>query len=102
MMTRSPALWIHPSLLLYLPLQTQNIVFNITNNFKQPKGEPSALDTTCWKKQVIFPLKQNTNRATRKIILNKQSGIIKEIKKKKHTRELLTEFSLFSLISEHS
>ena len=25
----------------------------------------------CWEKRVIFPLKQNPNRATRKIILNK-------------------------------
>jgi len=103
MMTRSPRLWIHPSLLLLdLPLQTQNIIFNITNNFKQPKGEPSALDTTCWKKRVIFPLKQNPNRATQQIILNKHNGIIKEIKRKKHTRKLLTEFNEFSLISEHS
>jgi len=34
--------------------------------------------------------------------LNKQSGIIKEIKRKKHTRKLLMEFGQFSLISEHS
>ena len=26
---------------------------------------------TCWKKRVIFPLKQNPNRATQQIILNK-------------------------------
>jgi len=83
MMTRSPTLRIHPSLLLLdLSFQTQNIIFNITNNFKQPKGEPLALDTTCWEKRVIFPLKQNPNKATRQIILNKQSGIIKEIKRK--------------------
>jgi len=101
MMTRSLTLWIHPSLLLDLSLQTQNIVFNITNNFKQPKGEPSALDTTCWKKRVISPLKHNPNRPTQQIVLNKQSGIIKEIKRKKHIRKLLTEFGQFSLISEH-
>jgi len=60
MMMRSPTLWIHPSLLLLdFPLQTQNIIFNITNNFKQLKGEPSTLDTTCWEKRVISPLKQN-------------------------------------------
>jgi len=56
----------------------------------------------CWEKRVIFPLKQNPNRATRQIILNKHSGIIKEIKRKKHTRKLLTEFGQFSLISEQS
>jgi len=100
MVTRSPTLRIHPSLLLLdFPLQTQNIIFNITNNFKQLKGEPSALDTTCREKRVISPLKQNPNRATRQIILNKQSGIIKEIKRKKHTRKLLTEFGQFNLIS---
>jgi len=83
MMTRSPTLWIHSSLLLLdLSLQTQNILFNITNNFKQSNGEPSTLDTTCWEKRIISPLKQNTNRATQQIILNKQSGIIKEIKRK--------------------
>jgi len=27
----------------------------------------------CWEKRVIFPLKQNPNRVTRQIILNKQS-----------------------------
>jgi len=43
-MTRSPTLWIHPSLLLLdLPLQTQNIIFNITNNFKQPKANLQLL-----------------------------------------------------------
>jgi len=90
MMTRSSTLWIHPSLLLLdLPLQTQNIIFNITNNFKQPNGEPSALDTTCWEKRVIFSLKQNPNRVTRQIILNKQSGIIKEIKRKKTHQKIV-------------
>ena len=56
--------------IFFILIKTQNIVFNITNNFKQPKGESSALDTTCWEKWVISPLKQNTNRATRKIIFN--------------------------------
>jgi len=35
-------------------------------------------------------------------MLNKKSGIIKEINRKKHTRKLLTEFGQFSLISEHN
>jgi len=72
-----------------LPLQTQNIVFNITNNFKQPKGEPSALDTTCWKKRVTSPLKQNPNRATQQIILNKQSGNNKKDKEEKTHQKIV-------------
>ena len=36
----------------------------------------------CWEKRIIFPLKQNLYRTTRQIILNKQSRIIKEIKRK--------------------
>jgi len=45
----------------------------------------------CWKKRVIFPLKQNPNKATRQIILNKQSGIIKDIKKKKTHQKIVNE-----------
>jgi len=41
------------------------------------------------KKQVIFPLKQNPNKATRQIILNKYNGIIKEIKRKKTHQKII-------------
>jgi len=43
----------------------------------------------CWEKWVIFPLKQNPNKATRQIILNKQSRIIKEIKRKKTHQKIV-------------
>ena len=43
-------------------------------NCKKNKGKIVSI---CWEKWIIFSLKQNPNRATREIILNKKIGIIK-------------------------
>ena len=44
------------------PKRQNALSYNFTNK---------CLANICWEKRVIFPLKQNPNRATRQIILNK-------------------------------